>query len=256
MKIIINADDFGKNEFITKAICECFQKKYINTTTLMVNMPYAKQAVEFAKNMGFLESIGLHVNLTEGKPLTSEIMKCRNLCGDNGEFNAKFHRSIKTRLIGSKEFEKCVKEEVEAQFSRFELLTEVKDKYNINSHHHIHTDLSVWKPLSKVVKHHNVKFVRLSRNIYNNKIPISMHIYKMLYNERLRRNKLCCTKYFGSFYDFKNNYKFIKNQDVVEIMVHPEYINQQLFDVTVRNNPMLIEEQSAFINKINRNKIW
>lgn len=63
MPIIINADDYGKNEEINQAISEAFEKKYITRTTLMVNMPYTDKAVELAKQKGFSDRIGIHLNL-------------------------------------------------------------------------------------------------------------------------------------------------------------------------------------------------
>ena len=46
MGLIINADDFGKNQNVNKAITECFNKGLINQTTVMVNMPGIYEAVE------------------------------------------------------------------------------------------------------------------------------------------------------------------------------------------------------------------
>lgn len=47
--MIINADDFGYNQSVNRAIDECFKKKLINRTTIMVNMPYAEEAAVLAK---------------------------------------------------------------------------------------------------------------------------------------------------------------------------------------------------------------
>lgn len=53
-KIIVNADDFGKTHTINLAIAECFNKGLITNTTIMVNMPFADEAVEIAKQEVFL----------------------------------------------------------------------------------------------------------------------------------------------------------------------------------------------------------
>ena len=47
-KIIINADDFGLNSSVNKAIVESFNNGLINSTTLMANMPGFEEAVEMA----------------------------------------------------------------------------------------------------------------------------------------------------------------------------------------------------------------
>ena len=68
MKLIINADDFGLSKSITDGIIEWILNGYITSTTIMANMRYAEYAVKEAiKNN--IDCVGLHINLTVGKPL-------------------------------------------------------------------------------------------------------------------------------------------------------------------------------------------
>ena len=48
MKLIINADDFGLSKSITDGIVEGIKFGSITSTSIMVNMPYVKYAVEKA----------------------------------------------------------------------------------------------------------------------------------------------------------------------------------------------------------------
>ena len=73
MGIVRNADDFGKSTEINNAILTCFKDGLIDRTTIMVNMPGADEAAELAREEGFFDKVGLHLNLTEGEPLTDEI---------------------------------------------------------------------------------------------------------------------------------------------------------------------------------------
>ena len=75
MQIIINADDFGLSKDVNEAIDICIKKDYIQRTTLMVNMPQTLEAVKLAKDGGYLNKVGLHINLIEGIPLTPDIKK-------------------------------------------------------------------------------------------------------------------------------------------------------------------------------------
>ena len=63
MKLIINADDFGLSKSITDGIIEGIKGGYITSTSLMVNMPFAKYAIDEAVKKN-INCIGLHVNLT------------------------------------------------------------------------------------------------------------------------------------------------------------------------------------------------
>lgn len=69
--ILINADDFGQNESITHGIAELIALKRLHATSLMVNMPYAPQAAQLALHFEPQIRIGLHLNFTEGQPLSS-----------------------------------------------------------------------------------------------------------------------------------------------------------------------------------------
>lgn len=70
MKLIINADDFGYSEGVNLGIAEAHRSGTVTSTTAMVTMPAIDHAVRIAKENPCL-NIGLHLNITFGKPLTS-----------------------------------------------------------------------------------------------------------------------------------------------------------------------------------------
>jgi predicted glycoside hydrolase/deacetylase ChbG (UPF0249 family) len=68
MKLIINADDFGMTKYVNEAIIELCKLGVTTSTTVMVNMPFWKEITDLLPLKHV--SIGLHVNLTEGLPVT------------------------------------------------------------------------------------------------------------------------------------------------------------------------------------------
>jgi chitin disaccharide deacetylase len=61
--LIVNADDFGASSGINRGILEAHQHGILTSTSLMVNMPAALEAIELGRafpNLG----VGLHVNFT------------------------------------------------------------------------------------------------------------------------------------------------------------------------------------------------
>ena len=58
-------------------------------------MPEADNAYKIACDNGFLENVGLHLNLTEGKALSEECAKSE-LCDENGYFKGTFHHEYKS----------------------------------------------------------------------------------------------------------------------------------------------------------------
>ena len=81
MKLIINADDFGLSESINDGIIKGINEGCITDTTLMVNTPYTKDAIDKALKNN-ISCIGLHINFSKGKPIISNT----NLTDENGYF--------------------------------------------------------------------------------------------------------------------------------------------------------------------------
>lgn len=229
MALIVNADDFGKDNSVNMAICEAFAKGLIHRTTLMANMPCAKEAMEMAKEKGFIDKVGIHLNLTEGKPLTEEISKNSEMCDENGEFSADFHRNTYKRFCLCKKTKKDIRKELDAQIAKYAEYGGTL--FHIDSHHHVHTDASVLSQVSPLVSKYGIKSVRLGRNLYTGGNPL-MRLYKKWLNRKLGKiNEVKCD-YFGSVKDyvaFNPSDDFVKNNRI-EIMVHPMYKEGVLVD--------------------------
>lgn len=229
MALIINADDFGKDHKTNMAICEAFAKGLINRTTLMANMESASEAMELARQNGFIDKVGVHLNLTQGKPLTENMARNREMCDENGMFTADFHRNTLKRFVLGAATRKDIREELDAQLSRFFELGGVLR--HIDSHHHVHTDVSVYRSFKKLISKYNICSIRLGRNLYKGGNSL-MRLYKVLLNKSFNKFNTARKDYFGSVEDFENygaDSQFVKDFDI-EIMVHPMYVDDVLFD--------------------------
>jgi predicted glycoside hydrolase/deacetylase ChbG (UPF0249 family) len=234
MSILINGDDFGKNEEINRAMCEAFEEGYIGHTTVMVNMPGAEEAYKLSKENGFTDRVGLHLNLTEGVPLSGDIRTNPLVCSSDGVFNAAFYHNTKYRLYMDSLSISQIEKELEAQIERFLELgfTEL----HIDSHHHVHTNYPVFLALKSLGKKYRFSYIRLSRNLYRGG-SIFNRAYKTLYNGGVK--KLCARSgdLFGSYDDLMSytmkdpeRIESLGRKSEVEIMVHPMYVNCVLTD--------------------------
>ncbi len=221
--ICVNADDFGISSSVSEAICECFFKGLISDTTIMVNMPGAKAATAMAEKYGFKDRVGLHLNLTAGVPFTHAIQKCPEFCDLSGNFNAAFHLSNKGRLILDARHREALSAEVEAQIREFIKLGYTR--LHLDSHHHVHTDLSVWSVVAPALKKYGFRSVRISRNIYcaNERPGVIKRVYKSIFNARIASADLSASDYFGSGPDYDASKDRLRAGASVEIMVHPVY---------------------------------
>lgn len=105
MKLIINADDFGKSKSINDAIFQLCTLGTISSTTVMVNMPFAKEVITLLENPNI--SIGWHVNVTEGRPICDPV-EVPSLVDHNGNFysNTMLRSLIKKKAINYDELKK------------------------------------------------------------------------------------------------------------------------------------------------------
>lgn len=124
MKLIVNGDDFGITHACNLAIIDCFKYGIMKSTSMMTNMPCAKEAAKLWQQHPNL-SVGIHLNLTVGFPLCKDL---KTLVKEDGSFD-------KNILFGEKyvNIEEMMKE-CEAQIGMFISLTGRKPDH-INSHH-------------------------------------------------------------------------------------------------------------------------
>lgn len=132
MPLIINADDFGLSQGVNDAVFELAALGSLSSTTVMVNMPFASQ-VKSLYEFEYL-SVGLHFNLTEGRPI-APCHQVASLLNAEGKFysNSVFRKRLSNGLIRPAE----MRVELEAQFQRLSLLLGGNPSH-IDSHHNIH----------------------------------------------------------------------------------------------------------------------
>lgn len=81
-KLLVRGDDLGYSEGVTLGMLSAYEKGIVNSMAIMINMPYAKEAILLAKKHKGL-CLGLHVNVTNGKAL-APIDQIPTLVDENG----------------------------------------------------------------------------------------------------------------------------------------------------------------------------
>lgn len=155
-RIIINADDYGLNEHISRAIAEAFTERLITDTTMMATGDYFDEAVKTARKQGFLDRIGIHLNLTEGVPLTEGILSQTRFVTD-GRFNKRY--DLSSPLTASEET--AIEAELTAQVERLRAAGIAIT--HADSHHHVHLGRYIAPVAMCVMKRYEIKKIRRSR---------------------------------------------------------------------------------------------
>jgi predicted glycoside hydrolase/deacetylase ChbG (UPF0249 family) len=213
--IIINSDDFGASPSINKAIVLAFEQGLISSTTVMVNKePGLQDAADYVRK-GHIDpnALGIHLNLTDGVPLSERMRKNPKFC-ENGIFRR--NTSSFANFTLDKSTRHCIIEELEAQLNHF-IKTFNFIPSHIDSHQHIHNQWAIAQCIMGLAKKYNIRSIRLSRN--TGKDPgLPRRIYKSILNWNIRQNRFIVTDYFGSISDL--GVSGINNHKHYEIMVH------------------------------------
>jgi predicted glycoside hydrolase/deacetylase ChbG (UPF0249 family) len=209
--IIVNADDFGMSSSVNQAVFLAFRNNWITRASIMANMPGFEEACEMARRHGWTSRIGLHLNLSEGRPLSSHVASCARFCDEAGRFRLKqriFQLSVDERG--------AVQEEFQAQIDA--LSARRIQPSHLDSHNHYHTEWPIGTIAIRIAERNRIRSIRLTRNSGSGIDPVK-RLYKTLFNARLRRRDLAAVRYFGSIDDVSG--VLASCMVPVEVMIHP-----------------------------------
>ncbi|HXD99123.1 MAG TPA: ChbG/HpnK family deacetylase [Candidatus Acidoferrum sp.] len=132
--LIVNADDFGLTRGVSAGILAAHRLGIVTSTTVLVTSDVDRAQLAEARDTGL--GLGLHMNLTLGRPLT----RGRSLVDGTGAFI----RDARRAAAGAQTRE--VRAEAEAQIARFEKLVG-RPPTHIDTHHHV----GLYTPVRDVV---------------------------------------------------------------------------------------------------------
>jgi predicted glycoside hydrolase/deacetylase ChbG (UPF0249 family) len=134
LKTIFNADDFGISPGVNRAIVQAHTQGCLNSTSLMITLKYAPQAIELARTLPDLH-IGLHANLTNEQAVLPHA-EIPLLTDENGKFCHGFVDLALLSVLHPIELKRQVKAEIKAQLDKA-LAAGVKLEH-LDSHRHVH----------------------------------------------------------------------------------------------------------------------
>ena len=229
MQNVINADDFGRDKETSDAIIKAFNSKLINRTTVMVNMDYFDEAYNLSINNGFSAFVGLHLNLTAGEPLTDRITHIGLFCDGKGRFNGKLMQNAFNRLLPlSREAKEAVYDEIEAQFRKYIAFYGNHSKaYHMDSHHHVHKNMSILPICLKMVKKYNFQSMRFAKTAGS---FVNCCYNKLVNKTIIRATGQTYYLLFDSVKDYMMREQSIGLNDYYEVECHPKEKNGELYD--------------------------
>jgi predicted glycoside hydrolase/deacetylase ChbG (UPF0249 family) len=122
--LIVNADDFGLTPAVSRGILDAARHGIVTSTTVLATVAIDPALVSEARASGL--GLGLHVNLTLGRPLT----RAASLVDGAGAFVRD------ARRLAARARPRDVEAEVAAQVERFERVFR-RPPTHLDSHHHV-----------------------------------------------------------------------------------------------------------------------
>lgn len=226
--IITNADDFGISHEVNLGIVEGFRRGILHRTTLMVNMPFADEAVSLAQENNFFNKVGLHLNLTEGESLTKEIRQISWLYR-GGYLTDQIIPYLRKHWLLKNTDRDCLFKEMKAQFEKYESYG--LSLRHMDSHQHIHNEYVICKMAIELGVRYNFKSMRIARNLMSMTgwKQKAKKLYKDFINHSIH-SRFASSNYFGSYSDFLQYFQG-EGEGEVEIMLHPYLKENKLYDI-------------------------
>lgn len=150
--LIVNADDFGDTEEVTRGIIEAHKNGIVTSTSLMANMPGFKHAITSIQENPTLD-IGAHLNVHRGSPLTT----CTYI-GEDGHFlKNPLHLLFRYMLHPSK-VQNEIFTEFDAQMQKI-IQADVHISH-VDTEKHLHIFPFVFKIALQIAEKYNIRRVR------------------------------------------------------------------------------------------------
>jgi predicted glycoside hydrolase/deacetylase ChbG (UPF0249 family) len=151
--LVINADDYGYFASVSRGIVACARQGSITATGVIANGPRFKELVPWLFEVPHID-LGVHLNLTFGKPLSTDCQRQPALRG--GHFMGKLTTAA---LIMQKTLPVwAVKAEWRAQIERC-LEAGLTIRF-LNTHEHIHILPLLANPIKELAREYGIEHVR------------------------------------------------------------------------------------------------
>jgi len=176
-KLIVNADGFGFTYGNNRGILETLEIGIVKSISVNVNFPAVEEIHTVVEKFPRV-SIGIHLNLTVGKPVSAP-SKIPSLVDDDGCFfpSSRFKKMLLMRKIKKDD----IKRELEAQIEK--LLSMSVNITHWDSHQNQHLNPGFFSPAIEVVQKYKIQRMRT-------------HRHYLLTTKRNRKSAIC--KYYAN----------------------------------------------------------
>jgi hopanoid biosynthesis associated protein HpnK len=153
--LIVSADDFGLTEKVNDGIAAAHRDGIITSASLLANGRAFASAAEILRSNPNLDA-GLHLNLTEGEPVTEGSM-IPSLAGRSGflyHSPAKLALAVLRHRVRISDIEREIRSQLEKILKAGVRLT------HVDGHKHLHVAPSIFAAIARIAPEYGIKAVR------------------------------------------------------------------------------------------------
>jgi predicted glycoside hydrolase/deacetylase ChbG (UPF0249 family) len=263
-RIILCADDYGQNSAISQAIVELVRGKRLSATSCLVTSPTWADQAKWLTPLKSNIDVGLHFNLTQGKPLSSELPEFFKL----------------KELILNSNFKEVDPKPIAAEFNaQLDAFTNAFGQLPdfIDGHQHVHQFPVIRDVVIKAYEERlrgNGSYIRCTYNKTQLYRVTDVAFLKQLviqlcggikFKAELAAKNIPHNTSFSGIYDFSNSFtynqyfpRFLKQiQDGGILMCHPGLMSGDEVEemASARHNEYLYFNSKKYMQEISRNDI-
>lgn len=228
-KLIITSDDCGLSEGINLAALDLYQQGLINNASIIANYPATAHALHLFSNYASLD-LGVHLNLTDGRAITSQNLHAR-LTDHRGIFFSRA-RLFAMALRPDAAFLARVEAELSAQIRVIEEAG-VRPSH-LSTHMHFHMMPSLRRIVIKLARQRQIPWVRTYR-ARASLLPYAAYLQSRTTYSELRQGSTRYPDYLTGLYFWMGfppkmlSTTLNKLAGSVELVVHPGIENDKTF---------------------------
>jgi predicted glycoside hydrolase/deacetylase ChbG (UPF0249 family) len=234
-RLIVNADDLGADEARNAGIFEAIRRGSVTSVSILANGPALEAALQEVRSLTQKKvSWGIHLNLSEGTPLSSGL---NLLTGKDGSLLGKAQTHKLLSNPGNPELEKQVVQEIETQI---QVLRKAGVRVShLDGHQHVHVFPAAIRAAVRAARLHQIPWVRIPEDpgptlgapgIQDPLIAEARYFSRLAREARLhlKESGVRATDYFrGLYLKGKINLSIMEENlhqlppGLTELMVHP-----------------------------------
>jgi predicted glycoside hydrolase/deacetylase ChbG (UPF0249 family) len=216
LRLMITADDCGLSHGIDRAAIDLHQAGMLSTASLITNFSGIEAAFERYSAYPEIE-LGVHLNLSEGKPLT-EAARRSQLVRHSGLFHDRFMLFARS-FFPSQQLLSIMREELSAQMEVFAQAG--IQPAHITTHHHFHSMPALRNIIKDLAQEYQVNWVR------NSQLRLALVPFNPIFSQKIDKS-LPNTPDYLTIVQIWREYPPEKLRDAIlrlngwlELVVHP-----------------------------------